>query len=208
MHRRLILSAAALLLALPCAAAEIAVSKSLTLDIDLARGWSLSLEPPQALVEETARQIAREPEAAKASAMQIESAARKRLAVNEAFVCHAASGACLTIDFSPLRPGEAAPGASSLRYSARAAAESLASEEDVAEVSWEVTPCKVEGAGEAFQLSADYRKHGRPIRFLGVIGYVDGSWFFLYFTDPGADPAVFAEMQAMLKQASVQRTGH
>jgi hypothetical protein len=208
MLRYLILSAAAILLALPCYAAEIVVGKALVLDINLAEGWSLYLDPPEALVAEMARHIAHEPAAAKATAAQIESVALKRLAANEAIVYHAASGAYLTIDFSPLEPGETAPGSSALRSSARSAAKSLAGEEEVTEVVWDVTPCKVGGAGEAFQLAADYRQHSQPMKFLGIIGYVEGYWFYLYYIDPGEDPAVFREMQAMLEQVAVRRVGH
>ncbi len=208
MLRFLLLSAAAILSALPCSAAEIVVGEDLVLGINLAGGWSLHLDPPEALVEEMARHIAHEPAAAKATAAQIESVALKRLAANEAIIYHAASGAYLTIDFSPLEPGEAAPGSSVLRNSARSAAQSLAGEEEVADVAWDVTPCQVSGAGEAFQLAADYRQHGRPMKFLGIIGYVEGYWFYLYYTDPGNDPAVFREMRAMLERVTVRRMGH
>ena len=205
MLRCLLLSAAAILLALPGYAAEIVVGEDLVLDLKLAEGWSLHLDPPQALVEEVARHIAHEPAAAKATAAQIESVARKRLAANEAIVYHAASGAYLAIDFSPLEPGEAAPGSSALRNSARSAAKSLAGEEDVAEVVWDVTPRQVSGAGEAYQLAAEYRQQGQPMKFIGIIGYVDGYWFYLYYTDPDKDPAVFREMLAMLEQVVVRR---
>lgn len=208
MLRCLILSAAAILLALPGHGAEIAVAESWILDINLGAGWTLSRVAPETLVEETARQIAHEPAAANATAEQVESVARRRLAANEAFVYHAASGAYLTIDFSPLEAGEAAPDSSTLRNSARMAAESLMGEGDVAAVVWDVTPCKVAGARDAFLLAADYRQHGHPMKFLGIIGYVEGYWFFLYYTDPGRDPAAFGEMQGMLEKVAVHRSGH
>jgi hypothetical protein len=202
------MSAAAILLALPCQGAEVAVAESLFLEINPGPGWVLSLAAPETLVEDTARQIAHEPAAANATAEQVESVARRRLAANEAFVYHAASGAYLTIDFSPLEAGESAPDSSTLRDSARMAAESLVSEEGVAAVVWDVTPRKVTGAREAFQLAADYRQNGRPMKFFGIIGYVEGSWFFLYYTDPGSDPAAFGEMQGMLENVAVRRSGH
>ena len=208
MLSRLILSSVAILLAMPCYAAEITVSETLVLEINLAEGWSLYLDPPEALLEETTRQIAHEPAAANATAEQIESVARRRLAANEAFVYHTASGAYLTIDFSPLELGEAAPSSSNLRNSARSAAKSLAGEEEVADVASDVTPCTVSGTRAAFQLAADYRQHGHPMKFLGIIGYVEGYWFYLYYTDPGRDPAAFGEMRAMLEKVAVRQVGH
>ncbi len=208
MYRCLILSAAAILLALSCHGAEIAVAERWVLDINPGAGWTLSRVAPETLVEETTRQIAHEPAAANATAEQVESVARRRLAANEAFVYHAASGAYLTIDFSPLEAGEAAPDSSTLRDSARVAAKSLAGEEEVSDVAWDVTPFRIAGTREAFKLAADYRQHGHPMKFLGIIGYVEGYWFFLYYTDPVRDPAAFGEMQGMLEKVVVHRSSH
>lgn len=207
MRKCVILSVAAILWALPCHGVEIAVAETLVLAINPSPGWILSLAAPQALVKETARQIAHEPAAANATAEQIESVAQRRLAANEAFVYHAVSGAYLTIDFSPLEAGESAPDSSTLRNSARFAAQSLAGEEEVSDVVWNVTSSRIDGAREAYQLAADYRQHGQAMKFLGIIGYVEGSWFFLYYTDPGKDPAAFEEMQSMLDQVAVHRAG-
>lgn len=195
------------LLALPAYAVEIAVTDTLVFEIELREGWTLHLEPPEALVREIASHVAHEAAAANASAEQIDMVARKRLAANEAIVYHAASGAHLDIDFSPLDPGQAPPKAKTLRNSARYAADSLAGEDDVSDVVWKVTPRQVKGAGEAFQLAADYKQHDLPMKFLGIIGYVEGYWFFLYYTDPGKDPAAYAEMQAMLEGAVVRVAG-
>lgn len=197
----------AALLALPVYAVEIDVTDSLVFEIELGEGWTLHREPPEALVKEIASHVAHEAAAANATVEQIDRVARQRLAANEAIVYHAASGAYLSIDFSSLDPGQSPPSAKTLRNSARYAAESLAGEDDVSDVVWEVTPRQVKGAGEAFQLAADYRQHDLPMKFLGIIGYLEGYWFFLYYTDPGKDPATFAAMQGMLEQAVVRPAG-
>jgi hypothetical protein len=46
------------------------------------------------------------------------------------------------------------------------------------------------------------------VKFLGIIGYVEGYWFFLYYTDPGKDSGTFGEMQTMLEQLVVRRSGN
>jgi hypothetical protein len=203
-----ILSLVVSLLALPSYAAEIAVTQNLVVEINLSEGWTLHREPPDALVKEMALHVAHEPAAANASAEQIEKVTRKRMAANEATVYHAASGAHLDIDFSALGQGQAAPGSQTLRNSAKYAAQSLESEEDIADVVWEVTEININGAHKAFQLAADYKKHDSPVKFIGIIGYVEGYWFFLYYTDPGKDPGTFGEMQTMLEQLVIRRSGH
>ena len=203
-----VLSLVLSLLALSSHAAEIAVTKNLVVEINLSEGWALHLEPPDALVKEMAVHVAHEPAAANATAEQIESVTRKRMAANEATVYHAASGAHLDIDFSPLDQGQSAPSSQTLRNSAKYAAQSLEGEEDVADVTWDVTSVKINGAREAFQLAADYKQHDSPIKFLGIIGYVEGYWFFLYYTDPGKDSATFGEMQTMIEQLVVRRSGN
>jgi hypothetical protein len=203
-----VLSLVVSLLVLPSHAAEIAVTKNLVVEINLSEGWTLHLEPPDALVKEMALHVAHEPAAANATAEQIEKVTRKRMEANEATVYHAASGAHLDIDFSALDQGQSAPGSQTLRNSAKYAAQSLEGEEDVADVVWEVTEIKINGAREAFQLAADYKKHDSPVKFIGIIGYVEGYWFFLYYTGPGKDSATFGEMQTMLEQLVIRRSGH
>lgn len=200
----LVLNFVMALWAVPVSAAEIAVTENLVVVVDLSEGWTLHFDPPEALVKEMAGHVAHEAAAANATPEQIERVARKRMADNEAIVYHEESGAYLYVDFSPLDPGNTAPNSKTLRNSAKYAAQSLEGEEDVTEVSWEVTPVKVNGARETFQLAADYKQHELPMKFLGIIGYVEGFWFFLYYTDPMKDPETFGEMKSMLEQLIVR----
>lgn len=192
------------LVALPVYAVEIAVGEGLVLEISLSEGWALHFEPPEALVKEAASHVAHEAAAANASAEQIEEVARRRLAVNEAFIYHAASGAHLDIDFSPLGPGQSTPSAQTLRNSAEYAAQSLENEDDVAALAWEVSSAKINGVDEVFLLSADYLQHDHQTTFRGYIGSVDKNWFYLYFTAPGKNPEVLQEMQSMLDSVSIR----
>ena len=194
----LVVSLVISLVALPAHAVEIAVAEGLILEISLSEGWTLHLEPPEALVKEAASHVAHEAAAANATAEQIEAVVRRRLGVNEAFIYHAASGAHLDIDFSPVGPGQSTPSAQTLRNSAEYAARSLENEDDVAALAWEVSSAKIAGVDDVFLLSADYLQHDHQTNFRGYIGSVDKNWFYLYFTAPGKNPEVLQEMQSML----------
>lgn len=195
------------LLALPSHAAEIVVAENLIFTIKPSESWALFLEPPESLVKEAASHVAHEPAAANATAEQIENVARKRMAANEAFVYHAASGAHLDIDFSPLDQGNSAPSARTLRNSAKYAAQSLEGEDDVTDLVWDVTSAKINGVDDTFLLSAKYLQHDHPMTFRGYIGYVEKYWFFLYFTAPERYPEALREMQEMLDHASIRTAG-
>ncbi|MBW2690444.1 MAG: hypothetical protein JRC99_11000 [Deltaproteobacteria bacterium] len=60
------------LFTVPAHAVEIAVADNLVVEINLSEGWTLHLEPPDALVKEMAVHVAHEPAAANATAEQIE----------------------------------------------------------------------------------------------------------------------------------------
>jgi hypothetical protein len=189
-------------------AADIQVTDSLVFSIEVSDGWSLHIDdPPEALVKESASHIAHEPAAANATQEQILKVARKRLMANEAIIYHAESGAHFDIDFSPLEAGEKEPSSRTLKNSAKYAAESLAGEEDIEDVVSEVTEAKIAGARETYLLTAKYLQHGHPMTFLGYIGFVADSWFFLYFTTPGDDPASLDDMSEMIGNASVRTPG-
>lgn len=192
------------LYAMSAHAVEIVVADNLVLSLNLSDGWILHLEAPDELVQEMAAHVAHEPAAANATAEQIEKVTRKRLAANEAFVYHAASGAHLDIDFSPLEQGGSAPSSATLRSSAEFAAQSLEAEDDVTDMVWNVSSAKINGSVETFLLSAGYLQHDRPMNFRGYIGYVRQYWFFLYFTAPDSEPEVLQDMQAMLEDARIR----
>ncbi len=200
----LVITFAVHLLALPSHAAEIVVAENLVFEIELSEGWSLHREPPAALVKEAATHVAHEPAAANASAEQVEKVTRKRMAANEAFIYHAASGAHLDIDFSPLEQGSSAPSLRTLRSSTEFAAQSLEGEKDVSDMVWDVASATIDGVDDTFMLSADYLQHGQPKAFRGYIGYVGQHWFFLYFTAVGRSSEALKEMQSMLELASIR----
>src|SRR5210317_1433539 len=139
MPRNLLLACLLLCLsAFPSAAADLTVAEHLVFTIDPVSGWTVHpAGPPEALVKETARHVAHEPAAAKATPEEIEMVARNRLKANEAIVYHASSGAHLNIDFSQFDAGASAPGTAALKKSAKHAGLSLANEKDVTDATWD-----------------------------------------------------------------------
>jgi len=202
------LTLAGLLLCLPifpADAADLTVAENLVFVIEPVSGWTVhTAGPPEALVKETARHVAHEPAAVKATAEQIEIVARNRLAANEAIVFHATSGAHLNIDFSPFDERDSVPGPDTLKSSAEHAARSLANEKDVTDAAWDVKETEIAGARKTYLLSAKFLQHARPMIFRGYIGTVERHWFFLYFTAPRDDPRVLQEMSSMLANASIR----
>lgn len=198
-----------LLFTAPALAAQVDVGGGLALGISLKGNWTLALEPPQALVAEAAEHMAHDAAAKGASPTkeQLMQAARQRLAANQAIIYHATEPAHLDIDFSPLDPGQKPPSSKVLENSARYAGESLSDEDELSEIVWEVAPQKIRGARDAYALTAEYRQHGEPVRFLGVIGFAGGQWFFLYYTDRSQKPEVYREMQEMIDSVVIRTTG-
>lgn len=195
--------------ALPAAADDIAVGEGLILRIDVPAGWTLYREAPAALIEETAEHVAHEAEAAgkHPSAEQIRQVAAKRLAANEAILYHPASGSHLDIDFSPLKDNESPPSRTGLKNSARYAGQSLESEEGVSAVETRVVPTEVAGSEEAYRLEAEYRHHDQPVTFIGIIGYSQRHWYFLYFTAPGQHTMALQEIEQILDSMKIRPAG-
>jgi len=189
----------------PSAAVDLTVAEHLVFSIDPVSGWTVHpAAPPEALVKETARHIAHEPAAVRATPEQIEIVARNRLAANEAIIFHPLSGASLNIDFSPFDGGASVPGAEALKSSAEHAARSLANEKDVTDAAWDVKEAQIAGARQTYLLTAKFQRHGHPMIFRGYIGTVERHWFFLYFTAPRDDQQVLREMASMLANASIR----
>ena len=187
-------------------AATLDVGGGLAMELSVPDGWTLTREAPIALLEEAAKHIAHEAadQGASPTHEQLIDAARKRMAANEAILYHEQSGAHLDIDFSPLDEGEKAPSSQTLRKSAKYAAQSLEGEEEVSDVVSGVDRIKIRGAKDAYLLSADYKHHGHPVRFLGVIGFVPDQWFFFYYTDPLKSKTAYGEMQQVFDSVLIR----
>lgn len=201
---------AALLLAFvvsPLSAEEIAVGDGYVVSLVLAEGWSVHTRAPEALIAEIAEHVEHEAVAQgyDPSPDQLREAALKRLNANEAIVYHAASKSHIDIDFSAIGPKDKVPTLKTLKGSAGYALQSLEGEEGVSGLTHAINVTNVAGAGDAARLEASYRHHDEPVNFIGIIGYVDRAWFFLYATSFGDDPAVQAGAAQILDSIKISR---
>lgn len=169
----------------------------------------MSREVPELLVAETAEHLMHELEAQgkQVPEEQVLAAARKRLAANEVFIYNPKTGATLTVDFSPLRADEGQPGRTSIEQSAQFAAQGLEEEEGLSDVTHKTSKASIFGLQYAYRIDADFQKHARATRFLGIVGYTSPYWCFFYYTDPLEDPQDYAEMDALLKGMVVHAGG-
>jgi len=198
-----------LLLGSPAFAAEVeslTLADGTTLQFALPEaGWIFSRVPPDFLVRATMADLGRElaAQGKKPNPARTEQLARQRLGENEGFVYRPESESYLLIDFSPLGATEQPPGAGAIEASARAAAEVLQQEEGTAEVVADRREVPFPGLSTAWRLDARYRQDGAPRRFIGIIGFHDPYWVFLYYTDKGGGETDYGQMEALLASARI-----
>jgi len=166
---------------------------------DLKSPWSASTEPNASLVEHLAEHVVEEAaaEGKVLTAEQAEQVARKRAAGNQLFVSNSKSGAHLLISFSALKEGEAAPSAQTVARSAKYAVDSALDEGwQVDKVSHAVT--EIKGARYARWFSIEYTHEGEPGLFMGIVGFADPYWFWLYGNDHLQDPADRKKLEMLM----------
>jgi len=168
--------------------------------------WEVSKTPPQYLVDETIEDVRKElrKTGKTGSDDQIKAQVNKRLSSNELYVFNPASKATLLVDFSPLTEGEAAPSPDNVKASATAAGESMASEEGMSNSRYRVTDAQVKGVETAYRLDLEFNANGEPRKFIGLIGFTQGNWIFLYFTDRLAVKTDYPQMEELLSSLVVR----
>lgn len=172
--------------------------------------WQVSAVPPDFLVEDMAGHLSEEMlRTARAAGMDDPlEVARKNLSINELFVVNPETGAWLAVDFSPLREGESAPNRRTVARSAQFAGQSLQGEEGLSELTYSTKRVRLPGARHAHRLDAEFEKHGTPIRFIGIVGFADPHWIFLYYTDYQEDAQDMVDMEAILKSVRLQSSAN
>lgn len=156
---------------------------------EVASPWKVTTEPSQELVEhltehilEEAKEMGQNP-----TNEQAREVALKRARNNQLFVTNQVSDAHLLISFSPLKEGEKAPSAKMVASSAKYAAEGVTDE------GWEVISTRhavtaIKGAQAAQWFAIDYTHEGEPSLFMGIVGFADPYWFWLYGNDHLENP--------------------
>lgn len=168
--------------------------------------WKISPEPPMFLVEEVAEHIEHELEETgrmteSLTLDQLKKAALKKLQANEGYVFNPATGAHLDVDISRLGEGGVAPSARGVENSARYAVSSLEGDEGVSAVVARVEKTRLAGTQYAWRISADYKMHEEPRRFVGIVAFASPYWVYLYYTDPLKNNTDYSEMEEMLQSA-------
>ena len=162
--------------------------------------WQFSIEAPAFVAEKMVDHLRQEVIAAAphVNDEQLLLLARKRLAVNEAYVFNEYSGACLMIDFSSRRQGKTAPTRAELKASARGALLALANEGGVTDLKSRIATSVLAGSSRVCRVEATYFLNKQVRLFVGIIGFKAPYRFYLYYNDLLRDPRDRVEMEQIL----------
>lgn len=188
------------------AAETVDISSDLRLHFEIPAGWVSNPEPPQFLLDEMAEHIEHDAEekGQHPTEEQLQRAARKRFADNEALLYNPKTHSFMSLDFSHLRQGEKPPSHKSIKLSARYAGESLSNEEGVTEAKTETANIEIRGAWYAQRFDSSYKHHERPMAFIGVVGFVSPYWFYLYYTDYLSDDQDRVAAESILQSILIE----
>lgn len=197
-----------ILLLLPLTAAaetyEIKPGLKLTLP-ELPAPWSVSREPAPALLEHMAEHM--QEDAARQgktiSAEQAKTAALKRLQTNELFVYNTESEAHLLISFDALGKDEKVPSAKAVAKSAKFAAEGVA-DEGWTDVTERHAVTAVKGAQLAQWFEIGYSHEGQRSVFMGIVGFANPYWFWLYANDHLRNAEDRAVLERLLREIEIR----
>lgn len=175
---------------------------------DLPTPWQISRQAPDFLVRERATGLhPPQLEAARKAGLDTpEAAARQILKNSELFLFNEENGSYLEIDFSPLKQNEKAPNSRALKASAKYTSKEFEHEEGIESASGSYRKTSLAGADNAYRADANFRKHDRDFRFVGVISYTLNHWIYLYYTGPQAAVEDLEIAEAILKSFSISAT--
>lgn len=157
---------------------------------DLPAVWKVTDKAPMDLVEHIAEHIQEEMAHAgkKLSDEQALKMAKKRLEAEELFLFNPKTEAHVTISIDAMGADEKAPTQADVKLSANYAASG------VGEEGWENLKVryisqKVPGADVAQRFEIDFTHEGEKGQFVGLVGFSNPFWFWVYATDHGGNPA-------------------
>jgi hypothetical protein len=161
--------------------------------------WIVTTEPIPSLVEHIAEHI-QEEAAEKGKTITMEQAAavaRQRLQNNELFVLNEESEAHLLISFEPLDEGKKAPSARAIANSVKHAIDGV-TDEGWTEVSHRQAVTQIKGAQLARWFQVDYTHEDQRHLFMGIVGFADPYWFWLYANDHLRNPDDRAVLEKLM----------
>jgi hypothetical protein len=172
--------------------------------------WEFSRQAPAFLVDQIVDHLREETAASgvQLNETQLQQLARKRLAVNEAFVANPGTGAYLMIDFSRLPEGAPSPEKDEIWGSAYGAELALKNENGVSDVSSKIRSVRLAGSRFAYRTDIRYRLHGEPRRFVGIVGCTTAYRFYFYYNDLLRDPLDFELMERTLRSLRLHGDNH
>ena len=198
---RLMLTMIALLaMAGTVAADEAKLVDNCSLSYTLPSGqWQASTDPPEAAIDAMVEEM-EEDAASKGRTVdpdKLRQTAARNLRSNELFIFNPASTAWLMVDVSPLEPKEEAPTPAMVETSLEYSRQELAATADEGTFKGELASAEVSGLLFASRLDATYLKDGKPDNFIGIIGFANPYWVYLFYNGSG-NPTENAEMEKML----------
>ncbi len=107
---------------------------------------------------------------------------------------------------SPAKGGRRAPPSKkAIALSAKYTGEELEHEEGLSQVRQKSSKAHIEGAKHTSRVDTQYIKHGEAKKFVGLIGFANAHWFYLYFTIPDGAWQDMAEVEAILKSITLKQ---
>jgi len=201
-----LLLAILLLLPLTAAAETYEIKPGLKLMLpELAAPWTVSREPAPALLEHMAEHMQEDAasQGKTISAEQAKTAALKRLQTNELFVYNTESEAHLLISFDALGKDEKKPSAKAVAKSAKYAAEGV-SDEGWTDVTERHAATAVKGAQLAQWFEIGYSHEGHRSVFMGIVGFANPYWFWLYANDHLRNAEDRAVLEKLLREIEIR----
>jgi hypothetical protein len=182
------------------------VAPGLQLAVELPhQEWQVSKTAPDFLVDQRAMHIHDDmmKRFEKKGIKTKKAAAEFQLKANELFIYYPQTKAYLEVDFSELRKDEKAPSKRSIALSAKYTGEELEHEEGLSQVRQKSSKSHIDGAKHTYRVDAQYLKHGEAKRFVGLIGFANRHWFYLYFTIPEGVSQVLPEVEEILRSITI-----
>lgn len=172
---------------------------------ELSEPWIATREAPPSMVEHIAEHLQTDA-AAKGRTITLEQAmplARQRLAANELVIFNQKTEAHLLISFSPIEKGERKPSRKTVARSAQIAAGGV-TDEGWSDVADRHATARVKGAQHAQYFEISYKEEGEPQLFMGIVGFADPYWFWLYANDHLKNPEDRPVLERILREIEIR----
>jgi len=184
----------------------LADDRSITFNLPSER-WEVSTEPPESAIRAMMADMAYETEK---KGVEVDRTALREKAVtyartNNLFVHDPKTSAYLMISISRTKEP---PKDETVRASADWALNEIvenAGEKETRGFGSRLKKVQLPGLQVAYQIEADYPLRGAPHNFIGIIGFADPYWVFLYYNDQAQDPEDLREMRLLLASVSLAR---